>query len=792
MRHGVRIIHLFPIAVALLVATVASGFVVFVDQPIPPTAWSTPCPTPYAVGTPVLGAAFSGSSFNISVPGGTTNNTTVVMIVEDTSGCGTVSPPSGSHWNSIVSQNTPAGRPNQSFQEVWLTGYPVSGITFTCGSGAGAGRWITRAYANVGTVVTSAGLTTSSANVTQNAASISPSGNTPFMLVYSYSTDGSNSGSDSFTATGFGTIRAQGLDGGGRAIAYIDGSFNSTGGPTGGQSATFASAQVGAALSIAIQGANNCAAPTATPTPGTLQSDVTTLAGDTNEGHTNPLPGLCATAASNGTCTTQGSQSTSGIDMSGATDAGATINTKLASGDLNLPSGTYLINTMVTLPTWRTLQFQPGATIINTTPSMTLFSLSNNQTTLFTPNITSVASGSVGIAISGTQSNVIGASTPSLNISGAKDVQLFNSISGTYTTTGATHLMATLYNVAGTMSPALPYPAGMSGGTALQRDLWQVMKDLGATGSTGSFTACGSGVGGCNTGGTDQTSVTNSILSSGNVMFQTGTFTYAQGPLSAMIVPANRILLGQPGSSLYWASNQSGSTAHSLFGGCYNVGEACNANVSFFGMRMTGVYTTAGSVPTGGYYNELVHLASSQGVGQQQYYFIGDDFAYCAGDCFITYAGTSSQTSGPSDILVAFSHFFQAQQPNIHVNGGQGVHVMFNENIDGGFSTEIDASTKQYEAIHWTHNFQKSVNGQFWNIAPQHYTNPEIDCSGNTGKGQNSSACYMNNNVADGTGSPTGVAPNNWITNSITNGCSLGNFNSNPAVNGGGTVFTTC
>ena len=457
MRHGVRIIHLFPIAVALLVATVASGFVVFVDQPIPPTAWSTPCPTPYAVGTPVLGAAFSGASFNISVPGGTTNNTTVVMIVEDTSGCGTVSPPSGSHWNSIVSQNTPAGRPNQSFQEVWLTGYPVSGITFTCGSGAGAGRWITRAYANVGTVVTSAGLTTSSANVTQNAASISPSGNTPFMLVYSYSTDGSNSGSDSFTATGFGTIQAQGLDGGGRAIAYIDGSFNSTGGPTGGQSATFASAQVGAALSIAIQGANSCAG--APPPSGNLTADVLALVGDVGNNTPGASPPATWCSAFSGTsCTSPGAVSNAGLHGDGVTDDGALINTKLGTGDVWLTAASYAIITPIVVPSNRSIGCASGTTLVTTNSSGNIITASGNQATILTCTFT-VPSGVTGIAASGAHVNVVGnklsGAGSGIAITGAQDFAQFNDTKS-LTTSGATHPVVKGNRVNGSFDLALP------------------------------------------------------------------------------------------------------------------------------------------------------------------------------------------------------------------------------------------------------------------------------------------------------------------------------------------------
>jgi hypothetical protein len=528
------------------------------------------------------------------------------------------------------------------------------------------------------------------------------------------------------------------------------------------------------------------------------------LAAVTGNGSTNPLPSLCATYGTNGLCSVPGSQPNSTLVFDGSTDNSAALQTLLASGDLNIAGtggggGTLAITSNWTIPAYRTIQCQPNVNI-KVTGTATGFNLSNNNDTIIGCQTNSLANGATFIAASGTNDNVIGNAVPSsvatgtaYNITGAQDVfELNTSGNATVSTGSATHFINKLNNIGGTLTPAVPLPA-LSTGSTLQAKLWNVLTDLGATGTiTGAgYTECGVGVGGCHGNGvSDDTATVNSVITGGNMFLDKGTYSIATGPINPT---ASRTIICAPGAQFYNPNTSSANTP--MFQSGFT--QASHSTVTFIGCQFYGGYTTHGGTGSGNY-NELMEIASSQGA-ISQWNVIGGDFKFAAGDSFITYAANSSATSGPTDIALSFSTLFESTQPTVHLNGGQGIHILFDSSGNGDADPESDVGTAQVTTSDWANNYFYSPLGAFLTTGAPRST--QSGCTGRQNQGFDSSGCTYHNNVFDGsqTVSNGGTFYYPQLQISITpftgpNGvtCKPGTYNGNILMSNGYASNTAC
>lgn len=554
--------------------------------------------------------------------------------------------------------------------------------------------------------------------------------------------------------------------------------------------------------------------PTATPTSGLPQA-ITAMMGDVGNGSTNPIPTLCAASSvsvsnggsTSGNCTSGGSVSVAGIPTNG-TDAGSAMGTALSNGDINLPAATYTFTTSVSIPSWRTIQCQPGAILTTASTSLTIFTL-GSQDTIVGCTFTGPGSGT-GHAItqsSGQNDNILGnvfsswTSGNALKVTGGTmDVIELNQFDNSgLSTSGGTHIMTAFNEQGGTISPAIPAITN-SGGTQRQRDLWTALAALGASGTAAAngynVVSPGSSFGGhtCTmNGSTDDTACINSALtgSTNGILVAPGTggnpyVTIGTSDSVTGSQLSGKNILCEPGARFYYPGNSGtgGSPLH-----MFNMWSVAGSNFNFVGCQVYGDYTDPTVYLAGGRYNEMVEIGNVGSSGNIN--GLGLDMEDCYGDCWITYAGNSSPTSGPNDIALLFSNLFQGNQPLMHMNGGQGVHNVFDRLGDDDSGDEVDVPTLQTEVAEWDNIYFYSINGVLNNINDV-WRQGQISCSDRQNAGANEGGCYAHDILADGalTQSPGVSGSGPWYPTigvflGLNAGCTPGNYSGMQFKNGG-------
>lgn len=487
----------------------------------------------------------------------------------------------------------------------------------------------------------------------------------------------------------------------------------------------------------------------------------------------------------------------SGLSSNGSTDETSALNNSLAQGDVNLPAGTYLISGTIDMPSDRTIQCQPGATLqLNGTIS---FSGSSESTII---GCTLIGSGSnTAITISGGQYNNIignvfsnfGSSALNLTNSTTLDVIMLNDFEGTsnYQLSSATHTYPRLNRVGGALTPAIPYLGSISGGTVLQQDTWRVLDDLQGSQQSDGYVdvAPGSTFGGstCNGNGSgDDTACINSALSSGSILVEPGTYNI-NGEVRP---PAGSNIVCKPGAIFYDTATSNGRMID------IGYDNTTKGNNMIIGCEMRGSYppseNVSGRCPN--CYSELTAVGQNSPV---DVLFFGDDYGEAHGDLLLTYSncgtaftnycgGQTPQNSGPNDVTVLMSYFHgPSDQGIVHLNGGHGLHVIFDKLVDDFADNEQDSNVMQIIGSNWAHDVFTSYQGA-WDTG-NGQMDPYFTCTGHGGIGANNSECYMNDNQI--VGGNSSYPANIYI---LTNGSGCGNYMSNSLTDGAVNVGGGC
>ncbi len=507
-----------------------------------------------------------------------------------------------------------------------------------------------------------------------------------------------------------------------------------------------------------------------------LSSAINMTAGDLQTGASNPLATLCA--SDGGTlCRVTGSASIENLTGNGITDDTAALQAALNMGDVNLASGRiYLIHGSIVMPSFRTLQCQPGAVLHsnnNAARQTAILNFSNTSDStvigcvfqgVYTKGVSHpnyailMSGGSYNVLVGNTFSNFPAASAVTFSDATTANVVAMNDFENNFDhgfkARDAIDTNLRLNRVNGKLEPAIPLRK-QAGGTRLQRDFWNALAILQGSPAATNYQIVepgtifrghlchGDGV-------SDDTACLQSALdATGNVLIAAGTYALT----GSIRIGSNHNLLCERGATLL----NNTEINHVML----DIGTdgKSSGNDTILGCKLVGVDHIGKFANT---YSELIEIASNHS-NPNNILIAGNDFSNAAGDNVITYSPCGSAnlaqcrngspaSSGPHNVAILFNNFdFAAIQSATHLNGGQHLNVAFNRYRDANATDEADSNVRQIITASWRHNYATADQPE-WDSINDTLQNYSIGCSGRSGINDDYTGCIMLNSIFDGAG----------------------------------------
>ncbi len=506
-----------------------------------------------------------------------------------------------------------------------------------------------------------------------------------------------------------------------------------------------------------------------------LSAAINKMAGDLQGGSSDPLPTLCA-AGGDVLCRTAGSASIAHLAGNGSSDDTGALQAALSKGDVNLTGHrTYVIRGTVAMPSFRTLQCQPGAILRSDSHAArgAMLSLSNSShstiigcyfdgalltSRTYAPHAVLISSGSYNMLLGNAFVNFPAASAVVLSHGTAAAVVVMNDFENNSHLALDDHdsidTNARLNRINGRLEPAIPFTR-QAGGTQLQRNLWKVLTILqGSPGLTDYQTIAPGAVfqaHRCHGNGvSDDTACLQSAFNAGgSVLIKAGTYAIR----GSVKLGSNQNLLCERGAKLLNTTEAN----HVMLD--IGTNSKADGNNIILGCELAGIDNIGKFANT---YSEFIEVASNHS-NPSNVLIAGNSFSNGAGDNVITYSpcgpanlkacgGRDPANSGPHNIAILFNNFnFAVAQSATHLNGGQRLNVAFNRYRDANATDEADANVRQIITASWRHNYAIADQPQ-WDSINKTLQSYSIGCSGRGGINADYTGCAMLNSVFTGNG----------------------------------------